>query len=133
MHIRRGLRAAWVDEALRDRQVVVETLPDASQRALVEARDLFPTPPSSASALRAAFFLRGFRKRPGCERFVPSLERMAPLRELPVRLQWGITPVRRLLRYAQTVECLGRVPCFFLDVGRPEETADLIEMTMEEL
>jgi hypothetical protein len=35
------------------------------------------------------------------------------------------------LRFAQAVRCLARVPCYFLDVGRPEETADLIESTVE--
>jgi hypothetical protein len=133
LHIRRGLRAALVEEALRDRRIEMETLPDASQRAVVEARDLFPLAGVSAGALRAAFFLRAFRKRPARERFVPSLDRVEQLRHLPERLQWGITPSRRLLRFAQTVGCLGRIPCFFLDVGRPEETADLIEETVEEL
>lgn len=132
LHIRRGPRAALVEKALRDRRVEMESQPDSTPRAVVEARRLFPDDPIAPSTLRAAFFLRGFRKAPARERFVPSLSEMETLRHLPVRLQWGITPARRMLRFAQTVRCLSRVPCYFLDVGLPEQTADLIEETMED-
>jgi len=133
LHIRRGPRGALVEQALRDRRVAMAAYPDSTPRAVVEARDLFPADPVSPSPLRAAFFLRAFCKRPSVESFVPSLAQMEPLRQLPVRLQWGITPARRLLRFAQAARCLARVPCYFLDVGLPEETADLIEKTVEEL
>lgn len=133
LHIRRGPRGALVEKALRERRVEMESLPDSTPRAVVEARALFPAEPASPSVLRAAFFLRGFRKRPAVERFVPSLAQMETLRHLPVRLQWGIQPARRLLRFAQAARGLARVPCYHLEVGRPEETADLIEKTVEDL
>ena len=50
---------------------------------------------------------------------------------LPIRLQWGVAPGRRLLRFSRVLEALARVPNYFLDVGRPEETADLVERTLE--
>jgi hypothetical protein len=133
LHIRRGPRAALVEKALRERWVEMEARPASTPRALVQARELFSADPAAPSPLRAAFFLRAFRKRPALERFAPSLAQLEALRHLPVRLQWGITPARRLLRFAQAARCFARVPCFQLDVGRPEETADLIETTVEEL
>ena len=133
LHIRRGPRAALVDQAMRERRVAMAEQPGATPRARVQARDLFPAEPASPAVLRAAFFLRGFRKRAAVERFVPSLAQIAALRHLPERLQWGITPARRMVRYAQAVGSLERVPCYFLDVALPEETADLIEKTVEDL
>jgi hypothetical protein len=99
---------------------------------VVQARELFPADPVAPVALRAAFLLRSFRKRPRVERFAPSVAQMDTLRDLPLRLQWGIAPALRLLRFAQAVRALTRVPCYFLDVGRPEETADLIEKIVED-
>jgi len=133
LHIRRGPRGELVDKALRERRIEMADYPGSTPRAKVEARELFPADPIPQSVLRAAFLLRGFRKRPALERYVPSLAKIEPLRHLPERLQWGITPARRLMRYAQAVRCLERVPCYLLDVGLPEETADLIEKTVEEL
>jgi hypothetical protein len=133
LHIRRGPRAARVEKALRERSIEVEAKPATTPRAVVQARNLFSVDPVAPSVLRAAFFLRAFRKRPGLERFVPSLTQMGPLRHLPIRMQWGITPARRVLRFAQAARCFARVPCYHLDVGLPEETADLIEKTVEDL
>jgi hypothetical protein len=134
LYIRRGLRAARVEQVLRERRVEMEILADAKARAVVQARELFPADPVQLqpAALRSALFLRAFRKRPAVERFAPSLAQMETLRDLPLRLQWGITPALRLLRFAQAVRALTRVPCYFLDVGQPDETADLIEKIAEE-
>jgi hypothetical protein len=132
IHIRRGVRAASVERALQERHVAMETLANSTPRAHVQPRELFPSGEAASAPLRAAFFLRAFRKTAALERFTPALSQLAPLRPLAVRLQWGIAPARRMVRFAQAAQCLARVPCYFLDVARPEDTAALIEEILEE-
>ena len=131
LRIRRGLRAREVDRALQDAARNLTRLEGAAPRVLAEPRQLFPASCDRPAVLRAAFFLRGFRRQPGIERFVPSLGKLDALQALPIRLQWGVAPGRRLLRFARVLEALARIPNYFLDVGRPEETAALVERTLE--
>ena len=132
VHIRSGLRDALVDEAIR-RGRVAETERAGARRLCAEPRGLFPDAPAQPVRLRAAFFLRRFSRAPSLEPFVPSLDRIAALKTLPVRWSWGIAPGGRLLRFLRIIRLLSEVPCWQLDVGRPAETASLMEAALEDL
>jgi hypothetical protein len=131
LYIKRGLRAREVDELIRRRPDPLRELPTGAVRVIAEAKELFPRAGAATVPLRAAFFLRGFRKEPRVESFQVSLQRIDTLRTLPVRLQWGISPGRRALKFSLAARLLCKVDCYFLDVGRPEETAELVEQTVE--
>jgi hypothetical protein len=105
----RGERRARAAGARRDGDV--RELDAARARA---AARLFPGDEVASAPLRAAFFLRAFRKTAALERFTPSLSQLEPLRPLAVRLQWGIAPARRMVRFgASRAVHLARVPLLF--------------------
>jgi hypothetical protein len=132
VHIRSGLRDALVEEAIR-RGTVAETSRGGARRLCAEPRGLFPDAPAHPVRLGAAFFLRRFSRAPSLEPFVPSLDRIAALKTLPVRWSWGISAGGRLLRFLVVIRLLSGVRCWYLDVGRPAETARLMEAALEDL
>ena len=132
VHIRSGLRDGLVDHAIRNGAVEQELRPDGARRLCAEPRGLFPDAPSDPVLLGGAFFLRRFSKTPSLEPFTPSLKEMPALKTLPIRWSWGISPGGRLIRFLTIIRLLSRVRCWHLDVGRPAETARLIETTLED-
>ena len=46
---------------------------------------------------------------------------------------WGLAPTRRAFRLMVLRQALSQTPSWLLKVGRPGDTAALIERTMEEL
>jgi hypothetical protein len=96
---------------------------------------LFPgTTPALCAPLRDVFFLRSFREHAAVEAFVPTLEHVEELRALPMSLSaivsWPKSAAHRLMRFARVIELLAQCRCYFLDLGTPDETAELIERTV---
>ena len=125
--IRTGLRAQRVDERLRSCPTVEECFPDGTTRLRARIQELFPTSGAQPVPLRSAIFLRQFAPRPCLERFTPSLQHLRFVQPLGCTM-WDVSPGRRLIAFLQM---LSRARCYFLDVGLPETTADLIESTVE--
>jgi hypothetical protein len=95
---------------------------------------LFPARPMP---LRAAFFLAGFADHPAVEPFQLTLDQGDVISWITTPeiayCSWGLEPGRRAFRLMVLRQALSRTPCWLLKVGRPGDTAALIERTMEEL
>jgi hypothetical protein len=96
---------------------------------------LFPgATPALSAPLTNVFFLRAFREHAAVEAFVPTLEHVEELQALPMSLSaivsWPKSAAHRLLRFARVIELLAQCRCYFVDLGKPDETAELIERTV---
>jgi hypothetical protein len=127
--IRRGPASAAVADRLAAGKYPEEKHPDGSLRTRVRIGELFPDAAAGEVPLKALFVLLG-RETPA------RVERIAPRREHLVRLpilrctMWEMPVARRFLALTRT---LASVALFHLHPGDPDESADLIERTMEEL
>ena len=121
--IRAGPRARQVEDCLVHVQCALERFPDGSARTLIDIGRLFPQAGVSPTSLSCVLFLRQFAKQPLAQRFTFGLRHFPMLSPLACSM-WGvpagarIVDVSRLLHHAE---------CYLLDVGEPDETADLIE------
>jgi hypothetical protein len=128
--IRRGPRARAVADRLEGRHWPTEILREGTERMLVRAGELFPDTGVGPTKLGCVFHLRGFADQAAVHRVVP--------RELRDRLAedaiavTGVTPAHRLMRLLTLLDLLSRRRCYSLDVGPPEETAALVERTVEQ-
>jgi hypothetical protein len=121
--IRPGLRAATVEQRLRDREYPAEKFPDGSSRVRVEPGEFFPSTRERSLRLRSIFFLRGFEDRARVEAFVPGVDHLKLL--APLRCCYsGASPAGPLMRVAKL---LSSVHCYHLCPGMPDETAILVE------
>ena len=98
---------------------------------------LFPAPLPRPAKLRAAFFLQGFSEHPALEEIQPTLSDSSIFDALAANdialVSWGLVPWKRALRLLALKRLLSRTRCWKLSVGKPEDTARLIEQTMEAL
>jgi hypothetical protein len=137
VHIRPGPRARGVEDALQGGRYQIEVFSDGQRRLNATVRDLFPDAPAPHVPLAAVFFLRSLGPVPRMTPFRPSLEHLELLKPLassgPIRASWGISPGRRLLGFLRVIDILSKVPCYSLDVGRPDETAVLVERVLEDV
>ena len=127
--IRSGPRARTLDVLLRDRKYELELFPDGTQRIRANVGDLFPNAVARPVQLHSILFLRRFAPHPCLEPFTFSLNHLRLLQPLSCTL-WGVSPGLQLMEF---LTLFSRVQCYFLDVGEPEATADLIEETAEGL
>lgn len=135
-NIREGPRARSLDGLLGQISHQPELTTDGMRRVRVRAGELFPGPAPGPVTLRSAFFLRRLAGKPRVEPFTPSaddIELLKPLAYEPtVNAAWGASPGRRVMKFLLLVELLSRARCYLLDLGSPEETADMIEQTTED-
>lgn len=127
--IKPGPRARAVDELLNQHPHETTVLPDG--RTVILMR--IPPPEVGALPLGGFFYLRRIGDRPILERFKPAMTDgtfLARVGSDPMAV-FGVSPSRRLMGVMVLMEMLSEVPCHFLDAGAPEETAALIERTME--
>ena len=114
-----------------------------SERHAVEGKigplrinELFSARGDEPAGLKAAFFLSGFSNRPTIEPFDLTLDDERAFDYMSANdiasISWGLKPQQRALRLLALKQLLGRVNCWKLCVGAPDETAKLIESTMEE-
>lgn len=130
--IRRGPRAKAVASRLEGRSWPTEVIQDGTERMLVRAGEIFPGTPAPAK-LGCAFYLSGFAERASVRRIDPTTERERLMRRLcddPIGV-YGVTPGRRLVKLLALLDLLSNRPCYFLEIGAPEETAELIERTVQ--
>lgn len=126
---REGPRSAAVSEALAgDPRPVVEHYPDGEPRRRALPRDLFPDAPAPAADLGAVFFLRSFGKEARAEPFTPAAADAGLLSPFASSL-WSVPNGLRSMRLGRL---LAGSTCYHLDVGSPDQTADLIEKIMED-
>lgn len=137
VHIRPGPRAQGVEQALQGGRYELEAFADGQRRLNATARDLFPAAPAPRVPLAAAFFLGRFSPEPCLTPLRVSLEQLELLKPLassgPIRASWGLSPGRRLLGFLRVIDILSKVHCYWLDVGRPEETAAHVERALEDV
>jgi hypothetical protein len=124
--VRTGPRAATVDGLLRTVASDSEVYPDGTSRLRVQVGDLFPGSQPSPAPLRHAFLMRSFGDQPRVESFSAGLRDLDRLGPLGCSL-WR-TDKSRMIHFFQL---LSRIQCHFVDVGSPDDTAALIEKTVE--
>jgi len=87
-----------------------------------------------AAAMRRATELT--RAQDVVQPFVPTLEHVDELRGLPMSLShvasWPSTDAHRLMRFVRLLEVFKHCRCYFVDLGTPDETAALIERTVQD-
>jgi hypothetical protein len=121
--VRGGPQAPRVQEKLRSKSCVTETFPDGTVRSRALASEFFPAAGASPRPLRWVFFLRGFEPRPRAESFHPRLENLRLLAPLACTL-WERSFAGRMTEVAKM---LSSVNCYFLYLGLPEDTAEVVE------
>lgn len=133
--IKPGPRAQVVNESLERGGTDTIELPDGRTAILMPVARQFPSSRSSPLPLRAFFYLRRLADRPSLERFRPAMTEHDFVRRLSgdSTALFGVSPARRWMNVLLLMELLAEVPCFYLEAGTPEATADLIERTMESL
>ncbi len=132
--VRHGPRAVDVSVRLQKGNWETEILQDGTQRMLVPSGELFPEAQVVPIRLGPAFYLRSLKDRAAVEEIaLPANSRtlMGRLADDPIAVN-EVTPARRLIRLLALMDLLSRRRCYFLDVGAPEETAELIEQTLEQ-
>ncbi len=127
--IRMGPSSARVREAIESGVFHREDLPDGSVRTRARVGELFPGARASKAPFRAIFFLGGRRARAECIRLRPGPSEIGRLPLSPATLR-EISPPRR---YLALMRLLGQAACFDLHPGDPDETAALVERTVEAL
>jgi hypothetical protein len=121
--IRTGPRSNRVDDQIGKRNFRSERFPDGGERILANVGEMFPDAAAATATLTSIFFLRGFAAKPAASAFPFGVEHFHMLSPLACSM-WGVPAVSRMMDLAKLA---GRANCYFLDLGEPDVTADLIE------
>jgi hypothetical protein len=137
MNLRQGPRAAALAEALERLPEPAPVRVGGTWTRPLRIDELFPDALAGPTRLRAVGFLGGFADRPSLAPLESALHNAYLFECLSTNdlahASWGLTPERRTLRILALRQVLARVPCWLITVGPPDETAELIERTMEGL
>lgn len=125
--IRPGPRAQAVELALQNGACLPEVYPDGSTRLRAPVQELFPDAVACCLPLQQALFLRHFAPRPRLEPFTFTLHHVGRLEPLSCTL-WGVAPGSQLMAL---LALFTQLRCYFLDLGEPDATADLLESLRE--
>ncbi len=102
---------------------------DGTERVWIRVSDIFPEAQPHSVPLTHLFFLRRFSTRPYAEPFTPQSRHLSLFSPLAATL-WDVSAGHRAVEF---LRLLAKARCFYLDVGgTPDDTADLIETTVEE-
>ncbi len=131
--VKPGPRAQAVNDVLEESPQNSLELPDGRTVILMQVGNCFSLPRVDSIPFKAFFYLRKIAKRPIIEEFEPGMTNHNFVRRLSAdsTAVYGVSPARRVMNVMVLMELLSEVPCYFVDAGRPEETAALIERTME--
>ncbi len=126
--IRPGPQAEGLAEHLENHDYPTDITCEGTTRVRASVGDVFPGPIPKAVKLTHAFFLEGFAASPSVRRLAVDASHIPSLRPL-VPTIW-----RRSGRIAfDLLRILSEVNCFAISAGgSPDETAALIETTVEE-
>jgi len=126
--IRPGPQAEGLAEHLESHDYPTDMTPEGTTRVRASVGDVFPGPIPESVKLTHAFFLEGFQAKPSVRRLAVDGSHIPFLRPL-VPTIW-----RRSGRVAfDLLRILSEVDCFAITAGgSPDETASLIETTVEE-
>jgi hypothetical protein len=135
LSLRAGPRSPALASALQQVRPCEGHSVDGETRPL-RINELFPARGDEPVGLNAAFFLNGFSERASVEPFELTLRDENAFDHMSANdvasISWGLEPQRRALRLLALKQLMGYVRCWHLSVGTPDETAKLIESTMEE-
>ena len=125
--VRDGVRAPDVSQALERVGAPYEPFPDGTERRRAYAAELFPGIAAPSTPLRDIVFLSGFGDRPQLQPAAAGREQLGMLTPLGATM-WGANPMRRARDLLSVVT---RARCWTLRAGAPEETAVLLEKSLE--
>ena len=121
--VRRGPASRRVEAVLEATHRTHQRFPDGEPRLRAEIDQLFPDNVAAPVPLGAVVFLRSIGVEPRLERIAVARSHLKDLTPLRSTL-WHLPPATRAMRL---LAVLSRTPCFCLDVGDADRTADLIE------
>lgn len=133
--LRTGTPGSTLDVVARRIPHWVETAADGSVRSRVRIADVVPASGYAAKPLRSTFFLDRFAASPALRPLSRTeLERRGAnlAHEETVVASWGPSRARQLMRYLRVADLVAGSECFAVELGGPEETADVIERAMED-
>jgi hypothetical protein len=127
--VRNGPRTPKLDQFFTEHECESEVSVDGTGRVRARVSDIFPAARPRSVCLTHAFFLRRFSSRPRVEPIMPQARHLSLLSPLAPSL-WEASPGHRAIEF---LKLLANAHCFYLDVGgSPDDTADLVEKTVEE-
>ena len=103
-------------------------------RTIVRVGDLFPGSKCGTLPLRFAFILDPLKGKARITPIQPSLGDLKRLRSMVVMdtmSSWGMSPGRDLMQLLTVINVLSDLRCYLVEPGSTEETAILIENTMQ--
>ena len=121
--VRPGPRGDGVVFGLAAKPYPEELYPDGQNRIRVNVDEMFPEFAALPTKLTYALFLRNKGQIAAVERFTFGVTHLGLMPPLACSL-WNVSGGKRLLEVARL---MSNVECYFLDLGLPEPTADLIE------
>jgi hypothetical protein len=132
--LRDGPLASLLQEQLGDYRHVRVPARHGDVRTVVRVSDLFPQSVSEPLPLRFAFLLDGITGRAKLTSFEPGpgeLRRLRNMVVLDAESRWGVSPGQDLMQLLTIMNLLAELRCHLLEVGSIEDTANLIERTMQ--
>ncbi len=124
--IRSGPLAAQVASVIAGLAATAERFPDGGPRLRTPIEALFPDNTARRVPLAAIIFLRSRGRVARLEPVSPGLEPLRHLTPLPSTM-WQVAQGARAVRLLALLE---KTPCYWLDSGGPDSTADLLERHM---
>jgi hypothetical protein len=121
--IRAGIRSSRVDAQMSRHTLRSERFPDGGERILANVGELFPDAETAPATLSSIFFLSGFSAKPSVVPFAFGVEHFHMLSPLACSM-WGVAAAARMMDIARLAK---RTKCYYLELGEPDPTADLIE------
>ncbi|MHB8653639.1 MAG: hypothetical protein ACYDA9_07155 [Terriglobia bacterium] len=127
--VRNGPRTPKLQQYFTEHECESEVSVDGTRRVRARVSDIFPEARPRYARLTHVFFLRQFSTDPRVEAITPQARHLSLLSPLAPSL-WETSPGHRAIEF---LKLLANAQCFYLDVGgSPDETADLVEKTVEE-
>jgi hypothetical protein len=132
--VRVGPRSRAVSDRLAGEPL--SFVPGEEGRVLARIGQLFPSAGARRLPLGAVFVLRGYAERSAAAPFHPRRDDMDFFKTvcsaMIVLATWGESAGRRMLKFLTVVDVLAQMPCYVLESGAPDATADLVERLMED-
>jgi len=125
--VRAGPAGALARAALDRSLPEVEYFPDGERRERVPIARIFPATPEQVVPLAAILLLRGFTSRASAEAALPGPGLVGQLTPLAASL-WNRSPGSVMIHL---MRLLSSTRVHWIDVGPPEETAELVERLLE--